>query len=154
MEDLMSDFFYDDFFVSQDERDPGKEVTVKIRGRDVPIRIKRGLSLEDREAAKNQAITKRITPDGKPEIVKLDEGIFAIELLVRNIIYWPFKFRSGRLVPITRETIKAMLADGVDALTKAVMTAMQEQAETTAPFLNSSEQTSGEPSSEAAQTTQ
>jgi hypothetical protein len=148
---IEEDFFYDNFFVSQDATDPGKEVMVTIRGREVPIRIKRGLSLEDREAAKAQAITKRIKPDGTPEIVKLDEGVFAIELIVRNVLSWPFRHRNGSKVPITRENIKAMVADGADALATTIMKSIQGQVTATANFTSSSEPTSEEVSSEAGQ---
>ena len=137
-------FLFDDFFVSQDETDPGERVEVEIRGRQVPVFLKRGLSFADREAAKSQAVKTRIKPNGQPEVVSIDEGIFAIELLFRTIKSWPFTYRSGKRVEISRENIKAMLADGADVLAKLVIDRISKRSEQMAPFTTPSEQNSAD----------
>jgi hypothetical protein len=51
----MSDaFYFDDFLVAAD--DPGIKITLTIRGRVVPMRVKRDVSFADRERAKANAV--------------------------------------------------------------------------------------------------
>lgn len=139
LEEQETDFLFDDFFVALDEDDFGELVEVEIRGRQVPIYIKRGLSLADREAAKSQAIKTRIKPTGEIEIVSMDEAVFAIELMVRCIKSWPFKYSNGLPVEITRENIRAMLADAVDAISLKLISNMQIRQKQREPFLLHSE---------------
>ncbi len=137
-------FLFDDFFVSQDESDPGERVEVEINGRQVPVYLKRGLSFADREAAKSQAVQTRIKPNGQVEIVRLDEGVFAVELLFRCLKSWPFTYRSGKRVEISRENIRAMLAEGADVLAKLMVDRIKTRSEKMAPFTTPSEKTSAE----------
>ena len=135
-------FLFDDFFVAQDDSDPGERVDVEIRGRQVPFFLKRGLSFADREAAKSVAVQTRVKPNGQVEIVRIDEGVFATELLYRCLKSWPFTHRSGKRVEISRENIRAMVADGADTLAKVVIDRMTKRQETMKPFTKPSEKTS------------
>ncbi len=137
-------FLFDDFFVAQDATDPGDKVSVEIRGRQVPVFLKRGLSFSDREAAKNAAVQTRVKPNGQVEIVRMDEGVFAVELLYRCLVSWPFTYKSGKKVEISRENIQAMLADGAEALAMVVVKRMQSRQEKLEPFTKPSEQTSAD----------
>lgn len=136
-------FLFDDFFVANDQTDPGDRVEVEITDvhgnpRIVPLYIKRGLSLDDREAAKRQAVKTRLKPNGEYEIVSMDETVFAIELLVRCIRVWPFRYRDGSQVPVTRENIRQFLADGADKLAAMIVGRMQKRQEQKGPFLTPS----------------
>lgn len=125
-------FFADEFFL--DEEDPGVKVTVKMRGRDVPIYLKRGLTLEDEMAAQATALKKTITPDGKVIVQGLDETALVEEMLVRCIKSWPFTDRkTGKSFPITRENIRKMLG-GADELAAAIKKLNQEGEAALAPF--------------------
>jgi hypothetical protein len=132
-------FYYDDFFVSKDKKDAGEIVVVTLKGREVPIRFKRGISLGDKNAAKARSIVTRIKPDGKPEIVSIDDSAFALELLSRTIIEWPFKYRDGRPVPISKDTIEEMFEDCADELALLVMKRFTKKREVQQDFLDNSE---------------
>lgn len=104
-------FLYDDFFIPSD--DPGIEKLVHIKGRDIPIRFKRGFSMDDIQAAKAVAVKSKVNlKTGQMEIVGVDEGKFMNELLYRAIVAWPFTDRNGRKVAIDRETIGELCAEG------------------------------------------
>jgi hypothetical protein len=62
-------FLYDDFFSPAD--DPGIEISPMIRGRKVPLRIKRGISLVDAGEARDLA-SKKALKDGAPVVVSID----------------------------------------------------------------------------------
>lgn len=110
-------FYADEFFL--DESDPGVEVKVKMRGRIVPIFLKRGLTLEDEMAAQTAALKKRVTPDGKIVVEGIDEKALVEEMLFRCIKSWPFITRQGAKLPISRENIRKMLG-GADELAEAI----------------------------------
>lgn len=139
----MEAFLFDDFFVSLDPSDPGEEMVVELSGRQVPLRVKRGLSLSDRSAANSQAVKTRVTPDGKLEVVSVDQEIFQTELLFRCLKSWPFTFSNGEHVPITREYIKAMFGENVDAITANIQKRMKGVKENKAPFSKPSAKPSG-----------
>ena len=76
----MSDnlFFFDDFFVA--DNDPGLEVKVSSQGREVPICLKKRLTLEDIEAAREKGVDKTIDlKTGAVKVNKIDEGAFTRE---------------------------------------------------------------------------
>lgn len=134
-------FLFDDFFVAQDDTDPGERVEVELRGRVVPIYLKRGLSFGDKQAAKSAAVSTRIKPNGQVEITRMDEGVFAVELLYRCIKSWPFTYASHKKVPVSRENIRAMLSDSAETLAKVVIDKINEREAKLAPFTKPSEQT-------------
>lgn len=137
-------FLFDDFFVAQDDSDPGERVEVELRGRKVPIFLKRGLSFGDKQAAKSKAVQTRVKPNGQVEIVSVDEGTFAVELLLSSIKSWPFVYASGKRVPVTRENIRAMLGDCAEVLAKVVVDRITARDKKMAPFTKPSEQISAD----------
>lgn len=81
-------FLVDDFFV--DDADAGVEIRPVLRGRVVPMTVKRGLNLRDREAAKAAAIKSHLAPNGQLVVDGIDEAVLNIEVLFRAIKAWPF----------------------------------------------------------------
>jgi hypothetical protein len=116
-------FNFDDFFVSPD--DLGSEATLTINGRDVPIRLKRNLTLQDIEECKATAIQTRINAQGQPELVSVDEREFGMQILLRVLKSWPFTYSDGSSVPINRQTIESMMVTGAEALMQLVLTIIQ-----------------------------
>jgi hypothetical protein len=126
-------FFFDDFFVADD--DPGVEYLVMMGGKEVPLRIKKALTLDDIEACKEKAIKKDWNFRSGEMIVRgVDERTFVLEVLLRAIISWPFEYRDGRKVPITREVLQSMMADSYDALARIVTGLISQRREQTDPF--------------------
>lgn len=137
--DSMTDemFLFDDFFVPND--DPGVQVDVAINGRSVPIMVKRGLSLGDREAAKAIATKTRLDlTKGQLVVESFDDGAFTLELLFRCIKSWPF-VRDGKQVPVTRENILALKSSAADAFALLVQNLVQDKSEALTPFVKASD---------------
>lgn len=110
----MSQFLFDDFFVPAD--DPGIEDSVTVRGQVIPMHVAKGLSLRDVQEANAKAVRTRVDPaTGNVEIVGVDQVVFAVEILVRAIKSWPFTMSDGTAVPVTRENLYALRADGLSA---------------------------------------
>lgn len=134
---MSEQFLFDDFFVPED--DAGVEETVTIRGREIPIRIKKGLSLKDREEAKSKAVKTHLDPKGALQFDGFDEGAFNIELLARCIKSWPFTYgeghpKAGQQVPVSREMVAQLRADGADAFQELITRLVQDKKEALAPF--------------------
>lgn len=129
-------FLYDDFFSPAD--DPGIEIRPVIRGREVPLRVKRGISLVDAGEARELA-TKRVLRNGIPEIVAIDETRMNVVLLKRVIVSWPFTKRDGSPVPINEKTIGDLVGDAAQAVLDEVQKLFEVREESLVPFENRSE---------------
>lgn len=131
-------FLFDDFFV--DDADEGVVHEVTIRGRKVPITCKRDVTLADKEAAEQAAVRRHLDPTGRVVVDGIDSGVLAVELLVRCVKKWPFTFKDGKSVPITRENIRRMIADGAEALAQSIVEVVQaKQKEADGPFAGASD---------------
>ena len=125
-------FFADEFFLLED--DPGITVQVKMRGRVVPITLKRGLTLEDEMAAQAAALNKQVV-NGRVVIGSLNEAALVEEMLIRSIKDWPFIDRkTGQKFPITKENVRRMLG-GADELAEAIKKLNTEGEKVLAPFV-------------------
>jgi hypothetical protein len=126
-------FLFDDFFV--DDADAGVVHNVVIRGRVVPITTKRDVTLADKEAAEQAAVKRHLDPTGRVVVDGIDGGALAVEVLVRCIKSWPFTFKDGKPVPITRDNIRRMVADAAEALAQSIVSVTQaKQKEADGPF--------------------
>lgn len=137
-------YLYDDFFA--DDSTPGITTGVQIRGRNIPITLKRGVSFKDFSEAKENATTMGFKPDGRPYVISYSDGVFGVELCVRCIQSWPFT-KDGKPLPITRETIGALGSDGVAAIVAVLMSVMNEGVKALTPFVSPS----ADPSSQTVQ---
>lgn len=133
MDEAQQPFLFDDFFV--DEADEGVVHEVLIRGRKVPITCKRDITLEDKEAAEQAAVKRHLDPTGRVVVDGIDGGVLAVEILVRCVKKWPFTFKDGRPVPITRENIRRMVASAAEALATSIVGTLEaKQQEADGPF--------------------
>lgn len=127
-------FFYDEFFAD----DNGVEVWLPIRGRSVPIRIKRGLTLREKTQAQAVAIKRRVDPaTGRVIIEDINEAAGAEAVILASIVSWPFVHRDGSPVPITKETVNKLLG-GLDILGNLLARMEAEGDAALAPFVHPS----------------
>lgn len=127
------DFLYDDFFSPKD--DPGIEIRPVVRGREVPIRVKRGLSLVAAAEARHRASTHVLNRQtGMPEVVAVDETRMNILLLQASLVSWPFRYRDGSPVPINEETIGELLGDVASAVLSEIQAMMEGRQKSLVPF--------------------
>lgn len=112
-------FFYDEFFVSDD--DPGLEEEIEIRNRKLTVTIKRALTLEDISEARSSSIKTRMNKKtGQPELVEVNESEFIIKILPKLVLAWPFKHRDGRPVEISEKNLKNLKFDVAEAFAPLV----------------------------------
>lgn len=145
-------FLFDDFFVS--DADPGVQHTLHLKGRDVPFTFKRGINLRDKEEATAAAMTRHFDEEsGKLIIDGLDDSKLTAELLVRSIKSWPFTFKDGTPVPITREHVMSLIGDAGEQLVRALQGGIAaKEAEADGPFETASDVASPDMESQAAST--
>lgn len=128
-------FYFDEFFGSEDD---GVEITLKVRGRKVPLRIKRGLTLREKAQAQARAIKRHIDPKtGRVVVDSVDEAGAAEEIAFQMLLSWPFVTRDGAPVPITRENVSKLLG-GLDQLMDLVQKMEESGVEALAPFVSAS----------------
>jgi hypothetical protein len=127
----MADFLYDDFFSTED--DPGVVVPIKIKGKTVPITLRRGLSVAERAAAETACVKRSVGPNGQMVVSGIDESKLVEEVLLLSILDWPFTTKDGEKVPVTRENIRR-LRGGAEQIAKALQTIEEQGEQALAPF--------------------
>lgn len=101
-----SQFFFDEFFAA----DEPIEIVVTVRGREVPLKVRPSLTLEERVKAESSAIKRKIDPkSGKITIERVDEGAAALNLALAYLVSWPFTNRDGIPIPITAENVNRFI---------------------------------------------
>lgn len=130
MAEQQENFFFDDYSVDENA---GVPVTIPINGRPVPFTLRRALTIKQRSRATEPAIKIKIV-DGKPEVGKLDMDAFSIGVAIEAIIAWPFTYRDGKPVPVTRETVSKLPAEAVDLIAAYVLGKEKEQEAALVPF--------------------
>lgn len=119
MADEQQAFLYDDFFVS--EEDPGIEVVLTVRGRDIPLRVASGISLGDQQEVQAMGVKKHFDFKTKQVVVdEVDESLITFELMRRYIKSWPFTFADGSPVPVNRKNIARLGADAAAQLQEVI----------------------------------
>ncbi len=103
-------YSFNDYFNSPDSK--GLEIVVG----GVPFRIKRSLTLEEKQRAQDASIKIEIGDDGLPNITQMNQGAYTVEVVLAALKWWPFTYPDdyeveslrGSPVPINRETVSAL----------------------------------------------
>lgn len=123
-------FLFDDYF------DTGETTRFEVvmGGRIVVLQLKRHTTLKERKKAATNATTMHFDPTGKPIIDAFDEVSFTIDTVLNAIVEWPFTFRGGKPVPITRENVAKLDPTILDSISNFVLGVKQEQIAQLLPF--------------------
>jgi hypothetical protein len=124
------DFFFDDFFAE----DEGIEVSIKIRGREVPLTVKPGVSVSERDAAVSRSYIREMDDKGRISIKGIDQKRLNAELMATAILNWPFKQRDGKRVPITADNCARLLVEGADQILLILKEGREAKLEMLDPF--------------------
>lgn len=134
-------FLYDDFFA-----DPDASITINPKlwqgGElvEVPIQVRRRLSLGQREAIKTGSVAFEIdTVNGTYTPKAVDQEKLTVLTLLALIVSWPFTFKDGTPVPINEKTIRALGATNSDTILMEISKLDQKKPETFEPFVAPSE---------------
>jgi hypothetical protein len=106
---------------ASDPNDRGVEITVRHHGKAIPFRIRRSLTIDERQRAADAAFTIELDENGKPKIGKQDQSAFTKETVFIGLKEWPFKYPGGGKVPITRKTIGELDGGLLDKLANYIL---------------------------------
>ena len=129
---------YDDFF--SDPADEGVPVEVWHRGKRLEFKLRKSITLKERQLATDASIKISLDESGKPKLEKVDQSAFTTEVLSHALKSWPFKYRDGREVPINRHTVAALDSSLADKLVAQVVRQDSAQEEALDPFVQPSEE--------------
>ncbi len=123
MEETVERFIWSDY--SSDAADRGVETTVTWRGQTIPIRVKRALTIDERQKANKAAIQIDLDKDGKPTIVKQDQSAYTKMVCLLGLKFWPFEYSPGQPVPINMKTISEMDGGLLDEISFRILQGTQ-----------------------------
>jgi hypothetical protein len=135
-------YLFNDYFA--DSSDRGLEVKIKFDGKEIPFRIKRTLTIQERQKANDAAVAFDIDETGKPTITKVDQAAFNIEIVLAGLKYWPFEFQPGKPVPITRKYVEALDGRLIELIAARILKIGEVQAAALDPFGKKSEDRSSQ----------
>lgn len=120
------DVLYDDFFSDPD--DEGVEAVIEHKGKMLTFRLKKSLTLAEKQRAADASLGFELSPDGTPKITKMDQSAYTQEVVLAGVKSWPFRYSNhrkiaehlrGTPVPINRYSVSRMdgtLAEKVAAV--------------------------------------
>lgn len=132
---------YDDYF--SDENDLGVEVEISHKGKLLPFRLKKSLTLAEKQRASDAAVEIKLDKDGNPTISRMDQSAYTREIILAGVLEWPFKYSEhrniaeelrGRAVPINRYSVSRI--DGIlgDKIAAAILGQREVQQKAIDPF--------------------
>jgi hypothetical protein len=98
-------FLFNDYFSDPD--DPGIEVVIHAKGKDIPFRIKRSLTLKEKQAASDAAVKIDFDVKGNPKLSKVNQGEYTEKITLAGLKWWPYTYGNGKPVPINAQTVAA-----------------------------------------------
>lgn len=141
-------FLWEDY--SADSNDKGVEVKIPFEGQVLPFRIRRRLSLDERQIANDAAFEMGFDKDGAPHLVKSDQGAYTREIVRIGLKKWPFEYSPGNPVPVTPANIAKLDGGLLELISKAILGATDAKRQQS-DFLHSSEKKSDVGSSQGVQ---
>lgn len=112
-------FLWEEF--SADEKDRGIEVKIEYHNKMLPFRVKRALTIDERQRANDAAIKIELDKSGKPRITKQDQAAFTKEIVLVGLKFWPFEYHAGKPVPINRETVSVLDGGLLDQIASHIL---------------------------------
>jgi hypothetical protein len=133
-------FLYDDFFT--DENDRGVETIIEHDGRKLKFRVKKSLTLDEKQRATDAGVVITLDKDGNPKISKMDQAAYTRAVLLAGVKYWPFEYSPGKPVPITEKTVRRIDGTLADKVAGVILGQQNAQAQALDPFVQKSEEDS------------
>lgn len=136
---------YDDFFSESGDR--GVETIIEHRGKQLTFRMRKSITLGEKQDAMAASVSISLTKDGTPRIDRMDNAAYTEAIVLAAVKAWPFvypkdypdKSLAGRPVPINAETVHKL--DG--ALSEKIAAIVQGQGDAQKAALTPFEMKSG-----------
>lgn len=123
---------YDDFF--SESGDPGVETVIEHRGKMLKFRMRRSVTLGEKQDAMASSIAISLAKDGTPHIDRMDNAAFNEALVLASVREWPFKFADGTSVPINKDTVHKLDSALSEKIVAIVNGQAESQKEALVPF--------------------
>lgn len=137
----MSQFLWENY--STDASDRGVEIFIEWKGDIIPFRIKRSLTIDERQIANNAAIEIKLDEKtGAPVIARQDQAAYTKQVVLLGLKWWPFEFNPGKPVPITMKNISALDGGLLEKIAAHILGAVQVDKAKLDPFVPKSEEVS------------
>lgn len=135
------ELLYDDFF--SDPEDEGVEAVIEHRGKQLVFRLKRSMTLAEKQRAADAAIEVSLDKEGNPTITKMDQAAYTQEIVLSGVKEWPFTYSHhpkiaanlrGKPVPITRHHVSRMDGGLAEKIAAVLLGQREAQQKALAPF--------------------
>lgn len=125
---------------STDPSDKGVEVYIEHRGDIIPFRVRRSLTIDERQKANSAAIEVKLDKDGHPTLARQDQSAYTKQIVLLGLKYWPFEFEPGKPVPITMKNIERLDGGLLDKIAAHILGAVEVDKGKFDPFVQKSEE--------------
>lgn len=131
---------YDDFF--SESGDPGVETIIEHRGKMLKFRMRRSVTLGEKQDAMASSIAISLAKDGTPHIDRMDNAAFNEALVLASVREWPFVYPkdypdtslAGTSVPINKDTVHKLDSALSEKIVAIVNGQAESQKEALVPF--------------------
>lgn len=128
---------YDDFF--SDPSDEGVEAVIEHRGKPLTFRLKKSLTLAEKQLAADAAVGISLDKEGTPTITRMDQAAYTREVLLAGVKDWPFRYKDHSKVPINRQSIARMDGGLAEKVAAVILGQREVQQKALDPFAQKSD---------------
>lgn len=136
---------YDDYFT--DEDDPGVEAIIEHKGKLLRFRLKKSLTLDEKQLASDAAVNIELDKEGNPHITRMDQAAYTKAIVFAGVLEWPFTYSHhpkiaanlrGKPVPLTRYHVSRMDGALADKIAQVILGQREAQQRALDPFVEKS----------------
>ena len=126
-------FLYNNYASTTD--DPGVPTLWNMEGDDIPIRLKKTLTIHERRKASERATKMHFDQNGMPHIKDFDDAEYSLAIAEMVIKSWPLEDEDGQIVPIDRAHLQTLPSYAIEDIANRYMNnRRQQEEETDGPF--------------------
>lgn len=134
---MSNTFLWEDY--ASEEGDKGVEIQLLHKGQLLPFRVKRHLTIDEKQRATDAGIQIELDMKGVPHIKKQDQAAFMKEVVRIGLVKWPFEYSEGNPVPLNPKTISRLDGTLLSELSSRILGITEVTKEELDPFEKGSE---------------
>jgi hypothetical protein len=116
---MSNSFLWEEY--AAEENDRGVEVLIPWHGQQLPFRIKRVLTIDERQRANEAGVELEIDSKGRPKLKRQNQAAFTKEVVLIGMKAWPFEYEPGKSVPINAKTVAKLDAGLLDEIASRIL---------------------------------
>lgn len=119
---------------ADDNTDRGVSVDIMWHGEVLPFRIKRVLTIDERQIAQQAGIEIGVDEQGRPKLLRQDQAAYTKAVVRLGLKAWPFEYEEGKHVPINEKTVEKLDAGLLDEIAARILGITQVRRSDADPF--------------------